>query len=179
MKTWSGRREETRIEPATDSLEVRQPFDPIPVSRFSSGYQDSLKSTQLPLFSTLPPLCVVLSYANFPGFGDVFCQTATTREPIMKIQHTPIIHLYWDAPCVRTWSIYKSTVKLWSLCGIYNKHSRAKDALQATEDPRKMNCPQCVRLMHPEACRLAKAPCGLCEADAERMRMNSKGKRAA
>jgi len=66
------------------------------------------------------------------------------------IKKTQTIHLYRGSPCVRTWSKYKSTVKLWSLCGIYDKHSGADRALQATEDPGKVDCPQCARLMHPE-----------------------------
>jgi hypothetical protein len=66
------------------------------------------------------------------------------------IKKTPTIHLYRGSPCVRTWSKYKSTVKLWSLCGIYDEHSGTDRALQATEDPRKVDCPQCARLMHPE-----------------------------
>ena len=56
---------ETGIEPATNSLEVRQPFDSVVVNWFSSVCQDSLKFTQFPLLRGCPRPGVVLSYADF------------------------------------------------------------------------------------------------------------------
>jgi hypothetical protein len=40
------------------------------------------------------------------------------------------------------------------------KDSRSRAS--ATEDPRKVTCPYCVELMHPQACSLAAVPCGFC-----------------
>lgn len=52
------------------------------------------------------------------------------------------VHLYRGAPCVRSWSKYKKTVKEWSLCG-------SKGPLHATEDSGEVDCPQCHELMKP------------------------------
>jgi hypothetical protein len=73
-----------------------------------------------------------------------------------KIEHKPTIHLYRGAPCVRSWSKYQSTVKQWSLCGVYDTRSRREGALYATEDPKKVDCPRCAELMHPETCAVPK-----------------------
>jgi len=80
-----------------------------------------------------------------------------------RVRPSKQTHLYRGAPCVRSWSKYQTTVKLWSLCGIYDRNHKVEVQLQATEDPREVDCEQCVRLMHPGACGLAKTACGVCE----------------
>ena len=84
-----------------------------------------------------------------------------------------ITHLYRGAPCARAWSKYQQTVLDVALCGVNQRQER----IQCVEDPRPVDCPQCVRLMHPGACATAKTPCGFCEA--EKAKSKTKGKALA
>jgi hypothetical protein len=99
------------------------------------------------------------------------------KQPRPKIEHTPTIHLYCGAPCVRSWSKYQSTGKQWALC-VYDTRSGREGAQYATEDRKKVDCPRCAELMHPETCAVAKTICTFCEADAQRVR-NGERHRAA
>jgi hypothetical protein len=54
------------------------------------------------------------------------------------------MHLYRGAPCVRSWSQHKETVKGWTLCGI--RREKLNPASGATENEALVTCAFCRRL---------------------------------
>ena len=62
------------------------------------------------------------------------------RTPPPPESRLKLVHLYRGAPCVRSWSIYKTTVRTWALCG---RQGQKKQPIEGTEDLSRVTCEFC------------------------------------